>query len=211
MKMNRIIPAILTIFIATALVSAGTFAYFSDTETSTGNTFTAGTMDLKLKNGDEDWEDGVKATWTLSNMKPGDTRYGYLDLKNVGTISADHLEITCDYTITETPNVESDTNWSNTPDDLAKQMNISKMQYLDSVDINLLDMLSDSDGDGHKTLYDLKHVGIDDIKPPPGIGDANKKQVSMTLEFLDHPKNNDFQGDTLTVTFTFTLNQHSSQ
>lgn len=40
--------SILAIGIAAAMLGAGTFAYFSDTETSSGNTFTAGTIDLTL-------------------------------------------------------------------------------------------------------------------------------------------------------------------
>jgi len=48
---------------ASMLIGAGTVAYFSDTETSTGNTFTAGTLDLKLSHSSlGPWTDGV--TWT---------------------------------------------------------------------------------------------------------------------------------------------------
>ena len=39
-----------TIVAAAALVIGGTFAFFSDSETSTGNTFTAGAIDLQIDN-----------------------------------------------------------------------------------------------------------------------------------------------------------------
>lgn len=39
-----------TILAAAGLIIGGTFAFFSDTETSTGNTFTAGAIDLKIDN-----------------------------------------------------------------------------------------------------------------------------------------------------------------
>src|SRR3989304_9639036 len=39
-----------TILAAAALIIGGTFAFFSDTETSTGNVFAAGELDLKVDN-----------------------------------------------------------------------------------------------------------------------------------------------------------------
>ncbi|MBT9175601.1 MAG: hypothetical protein DDT22_01281 [candidate division WS2 bacterium] len=55
-----------------AIAIGGTVAYFSDTETSAGNTFTAGTLDLKIG------LDRVReSSWTgpffkVTDMKPGD-------------------------------------------------------------------------------------------------------------------------------------------
>jgi predicted ribosomally synthesized peptide with SipW-like signal peptide len=47
--MNReILPSLITISTVVALVSGATFAFFQDTETSSGNTFTAGSLDLKI-------------------------------------------------------------------------------------------------------------------------------------------------------------------
>src|SRR3990167_8520258 len=49
--MQRIILGLVTIIGATALIiSGGTGAFFSDTETSTRNTFAAGAIDLKIDN-----------------------------------------------------------------------------------------------------------------------------------------------------------------
>jgi len=61
----------------------GAFAYFSDTETSTGNSFTAGTLDLKVDGND----DPNIVFLTINNMKPGDS-FGYYKwvLKNNGSI-----------------------------------------------------------------------------------------------------------------------------
>ncbi len=56
--------------VAVATIAAGaTKAYFSDTETSNDNTFTAGTLDLTV-----DGNNGVNTIkFTIANMKPGDT------------------------------------------------------------------------------------------------------------------------------------------
>jgi len=44
--MKKILISLMTIAMVGALVGGGVFAYFSDVETSTGNTFTAGTLNL---------------------------------------------------------------------------------------------------------------------------------------------------------------------
>lgn len=82
---------ILSILGALALVAvigvAGTTAYFSDTATSTSNTFTAGTLNLTLANTGQPYTDGVSATWSSpSNWAPGETKTATLYLQNSGTI-----------------------------------------------------------------------------------------------------------------------------
>lgn len=47
---SRILLSIASIAAAAALIVGATVAFFSDTETSTGNTFTAGSLDLKVDN-----------------------------------------------------------------------------------------------------------------------------------------------------------------
>jgi predicted ribosomally synthesized peptide with SipW-like signal peptide len=85
MEINKKILA--SVFIISMLAFSlgyGTYSYFNDTETSSGNTFTAGTLDLKV-DGQDDGETVVH--YTLSNMKPGDDS-GYYKwvLKNTGTL-----------------------------------------------------------------------------------------------------------------------------
>ena len=64
---SRILLSVASITAAVALVIGATFAFFSDTETSTGNTFTAGALDLKI-NGQDDPSQIVNIT----DLKPGD-------------------------------------------------------------------------------------------------------------------------------------------
>ena len=47
-KIKSILGSILVIAMVTAMLTVGTKSFFSDLEVSTGNTFTAGTMDLKI-------------------------------------------------------------------------------------------------------------------------------------------------------------------
>jgi spore coat-associated protein N len=79
--MKKILVIIMACVLCLGLIGSA-FAYFSDTETSTGNTFTAGTLDLTV-----DSQDDPNVVYvTESNMKPGDTRRNSWCLKNVGSI-----------------------------------------------------------------------------------------------------------------------------
>ena len=72
-----ILASILAIALVAAGVGAGTLAWFSDTETSTGNVFTAGTLTL---------EGEPNGQWTVGNMKPEDTIIKTLTVKNTGSL-----------------------------------------------------------------------------------------------------------------------------
>jgi len=91
--MRRILISLMTVALVGALISGGIYAYFSDTETSTGNTFTAGTMDLYLTGGTQAG-DSVTATWTTpSDWAPGDTATGTLTMDNVGSIDMTKVKL----------------------------------------------------------------------------------------------------------------------
>ena len=80
--MKRILLSLMTIAMVGALIGGGVFAYFSDTETSTENVFTAGTLDLNLDGGNTN-----VVKFTVSNVKPGDSDGGTWTVANVGTIA----------------------------------------------------------------------------------------------------------------------------
>lgn len=76
---TKIFMSMLVIALAAALVGGATMAIFTDAETSVGNTFTAGTVDITV------------GTTTLAvnsgNMAPGDTRTGSFTVTNAGTLA----------------------------------------------------------------------------------------------------------------------------
>lgn len=85
--------------------------------------------------GRANWRDGVTATWTATNMKPGDEfpfEVEFVGLGRAGTITPSSLEITCNYSvIEESPQTESDTdpNTNLHPDAMANQMIITRFMY----------------------------------------------------------------------------------
>ena len=94
--MKNIIKS-LAIIAAVAAVTVGeSIAYFSDTATSTGNSFHSGTLDLKLNNSNDEstYSDSITKTFNVSNMAPGVTETtGTVHLKNTGSVSAAHVSI----------------------------------------------------------------------------------------------------------------------
>jgi len=81
---KKIILSLSVIGIVAAIVIGGTIAYFTDTETSEGNTFTAGTLDLSIPESDNPQEFPVSFT----DMVPGEwTEKQTLKLKNTGSLT----------------------------------------------------------------------------------------------------------------------------
>lgn len=214
--MNRTITtSIMAIGLVAAMLSVGTFAYFSDTETSTGNTFVAGTLDLKVANGDEVFGDGVTATWTMDDMVPGVTTVtATMSLMNSSSVSGNHVEIAFSHTIDEATNpVESDTDPDSSPSDLAKWIEITSITYNG---VDLMTTLSDLNGNGWLDLEDVtlganaaEGGPLDDL-PTPLSNNAGVIGFAMSLAFRAEATN-DIQGDILTTTIAFTLNQDSNQ
>ncbi len=80
--MKKIIKS-LAVIVAVAAIGAGaTFAVFSDTEVSEGNTLSAGTLDLKV-----DGEDYPNIeTMTFADVKPGDSFSKTWKVRNTGSL-----------------------------------------------------------------------------------------------------------------------------
>jgi predicted ribosomally synthesized peptide with SipW-like signal peptide len=78
---KKILASIFVIGILALAMGYGTYSWFSDTETSTSNTFTAGTLDISL---------GESETPEISigNMAPGDVTGDWvITIKNDGTLN----------------------------------------------------------------------------------------------------------------------------
>ncbi len=100
-----------------AVVASGTGAFFSDTADVTGNTFTAGTLDLQLtqNEGGGSPADTQSALWNFTNMAPGGTpEDSSVWLRNVGSVDGATL------------GVAVLSGWTN-PSNIAAQMRITQM------------------------------------------------------------------------------------
>jgi len=70
--MRKILTAIFVVGLVATIAGAGIYAYFSDTETSTSNIFTAGTLDLKVRAGIRAFTLGLKFNAGATNDIQGD-------------------------------------------------------------------------------------------------------------------------------------------
>lgn len=80
---RRVLGGIATVGAASAAVGAGTFAAFSDTEQSSGNTVTAGTLDLQLNP-----NSSGNTSISFTNIAPGDSGSLVIELGNGGSVDA---------------------------------------------------------------------------------------------------------------------------
>ena len=137
--MKRILLSVGAIVFAAAVVVGATGAFFSDTETSTGNTFTAGSIDLKLDsqshyaglvcNSSGTWqlEDSTTTrpdlinkdcdgTWTETDLGAAHTFFNFTDLKpgdegeNTISIHVYDNDAWLRYRSDKTQNLENDCN-----------------------------------------------------------------------------------------------------
>jgi len=77
--MNKIAKSLAMIAFVAAIAVGATSSFFSDVETSTNNTFTAGTIDISV-DGQNPWND----SWQNYLDKPCETNYMNFVIKNVG-------------------------------------------------------------------------------------------------------------------------------
>src|SRR3989344_3987648 len=80
--MKKILLSLATVALVGAAVIGGTAAIFSDTEVSTGNTFTAGAIDLTVDN--TSYYNGVfneGTSWLQKDLEEGDWFFHFEDLK----------------------------------------------------------------------------------------------------------------------------------
>jgi len=205
---RKVLASLLVIAVVVGLVSAGTWAYFSDTETSSGNTFQAGTIDLVL-------DETQAVSMQMPNMKPGDSASGTITVTNVGTLPGS-LYITSKY-------VEND--MGGAPDPNMNRHQVAKMLLITSLvecGDDVLSLIPDVDADDRKTLYDFVNkadgVVLSDYPSPGELGtwylnddnmDPNGNEphwYALTLQF-DPAAGNDYQGDGITWTLWFLLTQ----
>ena len=84
---SRIALSIATIGAASAVLVGATFAFFSDTATSTGNVLGAGTLDLQIANSGDPYTDDTSLTFNTSNLLPGESVAKEFNFKNNGSAS----------------------------------------------------------------------------------------------------------------------------
>ncbi len=201
---SKLIVSILVFTLALSGILGATAAYFSDSGTSNGNTFTAGSLDLKV--------DGVDENVTLFNLsgisptyfvKPGSQPNGEYKISNSGTL-AGYLNIK-DIVVTNLENTRID------PEIKAGDLTDDVGELGDFLFISIFD---DKNGDGwistgETRFYDGKINELPDsllmnLKIAPG---DVVNVVGVITNWWQGSNDNLAQTDSVTVDLTFTLDQ----
>ncbi|MBI4008657.1 hypothetical protein HY357_00315 [Candidatus Roizmanbacteria bacterium] len=191
--------SLLSIFVVLAVVGGLTLAFFSNQGTSSSNTFSTGTLDLKLTDTDEIDQDSVTASFGSNTLVPGTcTGNQTLTLKNTGTVAANHAEVTL-------ANAVTDTNSDASPD-MDSFLRINNLTY-DGSDVS--GQITDLNGNTFKDLNDwaADPNDLDSLS----LTNLNTGHDLVLDVCLDSSAGNTLQGDSVVATFTATLNQDASQ
>jgi predicted ribosomally synthesized peptide with SipW-like signal peptide len=215
--MKKTLGLILIALLAVGLVGGYTLAYFSDTETSHDNTWTAGTLNLTVN--DKDGENAI--VFTVTNANPGESGAGTWTLKNVGTVDGD---ITLSgILVTNAENYELATNEAElyhaatNPGGDADTFNATGVGEL-GANLDVVLFVDDGTGGGtagngikdgtEASIYSGKLDGIAAYTPPLSLALAGggTTYISMTWS-VDSGVGNTIIGDSAQLDMTFVLTQ----
>ncbi|MGN8647371.1 TasA family protein [Gracilibacillus sp. HCP3S3_G5_1] len=183
-----------------ALVGGGTYAYFSDTEV-TENTFTAGTLDLSVD---------PTTIIDVDNIKPGDWMNRSFELINEGSLDISKVLLKTDYTVI-------DANDDNT-EDFGDHIRVN---FFWNADKTTLGPLSPDQIVFNTTLSELKDMSPDTVanrvfipwlEERGGLRSGDSDTLYVQFEFVDNGEDqNQFQGDSLELTWSFEAQQTAGE
>ncbi|QQZ64114.1 cell division protein FtsN [Paenibacillus sonchi] len=178
-----------------SLIGGGTFAYFSDTATSTA-TFAAGTLDL---NSDP------SVIVDIQNLKPGDTVTKTFKLKNDGTLDIGSI-------LLKTTTEVTDTLGDNNGVDLSKFIKVKFLKNNDKGTILSPEVVvyeTTLDALKGQTPDLVNNTGWDQIlTEADGIKAQSSDSFTVKFEFVDTGEaQNYFQKDKLKLTWNFEAKQ----
>ncbi|MFU1780761.1 TasA family protein [Haloarcula japonica] len=195
---RQVLGGLVTVGAGSAATGAGTMAYFSDSENSTGNRISAGTLNLGF---------AESASFSFSTaLAPGTEITDTVRLVSAGTISGS-LDVDFDYVESDSAQNDADESASAVAENLTVvtltygETDLTDQITTDNPSPTLADLADNAHGSDETTQNDL--VDLDD----PGNSGT---KFTIGLE-LAKSVGNSFQGDGVEITATFHLNQHDSQ
>lgn len=214
--MKKIAMSFMTIAAVLVLIAGATRSAFSDNATSYNNTFSSGTLDLKLSDADEGWSDAVSGTWNSpASWAPGDEVDATLHLYNSGTVSAEAVYA----------------NWNNLrdPDGLSNVIEVTWLSdSTDPTTNNIQPFIDRYDGvqgnhDGVLSLAELV-AGVGSARTPapnqarfyadfdesythPVLPAGGTFDIKMKYKFMESA-GNEYQGKTCQFDLTLQAAQH---
>lgn len=171
------------------LVAGGTYAYFSDSQT-TNNTFAAGTLDLSVN---------PTTIVDVGELKPGDSVIRDFELHNDGSLDIERVVLETDYTVID---AEGD----NT-DDFGEHIQVEFLYNASKMDEVIFETTL-------AALKDMSPEAVNENIFYPLLGEKGLEaggeadDLVVKFNFLDNGENqNQFQGDSLELEWTFVAEQ----
>lgn len=186
----KLLVSLISIATVAAVAGGATVAYFSDTESSTENTFAAGTLNLGLANTNgTDPVGSITKTWTTTDWAPNQTKDATLYVNNEGSIDATKTNVSFDYAMTEGTPSTIDAGTTKL-EDMVKATTVN----WGGVTVSALQ---------GKTLKELKNLGLTNL----GGLTKNTETGLQIVWTLDSASDNGVQGDKVDVTVNVALEQ----
>ncbi|CAM4158082.1 CalY family protein [Lederbergia lenta] len=185
---KQLSTGLLSAFLGISLIGGGTYAYFSNSAETT-NTFAAGTLDLAVN---------PTQIIDVNDMKPGDTFIRDFELQNSGSLDIGKVLLTTAYTVT-------DAKGDNT-EDFGEHIEVEFLYNMDKLDEVIY----------KTTLAQLKNMNpevlnervFEPIFNEKGLPTGKVNDLVVKFNFIDNGKDqNQFQGDSLDLTWTFNAHQ----
>ncbi len=202
--MKKILGLTIAALLVIGIIGGGTFAYFSDTESSTNNVLTAGTLDLNINGGNV-----AVTTLSVSDVAPGDSGSDNSTLANVGSLLGE-LDISTS-AVLNTPGAggteyEGGSGELGANAELAMYIDVDQSSDWSAGDIGLK---SDNTTYTHPTA--LEYAVIDNYASKSW--DATENMPASAADYfvmlwrVPTGTGNDIQGDSVSVNVTFVLEQ----
>ena len=211
---KQMLASILVVGIGISGLGYGTYAYFEDTDSASGNTIQAGTIDIKINGSDT--QSGM---FSLTNAQPTDTVAQNFSVSNAGTTAADHLQLGLAFAENDAgepadPDLANNLTASGT----AAQIEVTEFHYIQpngntwDIDANV----TDANGNGIVDLADVQNSAELDNLQPPAENSGNTGYATITLQVANDDgsftgTDEDIMGDGIDITVDFSLMQDSSQ
>lgn len=197
--MKKILISLMVIAVAVGLVASASGAFFSDKETSTGNTFTAGTIDLAV-DGNTQWTE----TYTFDDIKPCEVNWIEFVAENVGGNPAvvwKHIHVTSTETgtVTEPECTDQGGTWDNGTCTWGAAGDNNAIDTVMTYDL----IVVEEDGTEHVIFEEGDHIKVSDVDcvwmPLGTIEPGESITVKQSYHLQGEETENWAQGDTMTL------------
>lgn len=174
---RRIATGLMSIVGALTIAGGATFAYFTDSATSTANAFTAGTLNIEVD------QTGIQTSPVTTNWAPGDDTPVQFNIKNVGTLPV---------------NLEGGAvgNWTDVENPEASSVKVTKVEFYNGTDWETV--VNSSSGITHSFYYS-PDGSINSLKV---LAPGATLPVRVTVSFDKNISDVKYQGKTFSATLT---------